>query len=132
MLGVSQDVAHDASTKVPQSLILRARECLSVMQPFLCDVVSCTSLETRKTYRAVFSEPKVVIPAATRELQTADVEMKETQADPAMMSQEVTSTSEAVTGKKRALEGGNPGISHADIAKDGVAKKKKKKNKSSS
>ena len=73
-----------------------------------------------------------MIPAATRELQTADVEMKETQADPAMMSQEVTSTSEAVTGKKRALEGGNPGISHADIAKDGVAKKKKKKNKSSS
>lgn len=27
VLGVAQDVAHDASTKVPQSLILRARRC---------------------------------------------------------------------------------------------------------
>ena len=30
ILGVAQDVAHDASTKVAQSLILRARECLHV------------------------------------------------------------------------------------------------------
>ncbi|PCH37146.1 PHP domain-like protein [Wolfiporia cocos MD-104 SS10] len=42
MLGLSQDVAHSAATKLPQSLIVRA--------------------QTRKTYRAVFSEPKVVIP----------------------------------------------------------------------
>ncbi|KAI0750690.1 RNase P subunit p30-domain-containing protein, partial [Daedaleopsis nitida] len=42
VLGVSQDVAHGASTKVAQSLVLRA--------------------QTRKTYRAVFSEPTVVIP----------------------------------------------------------------------
>ncbi|EJF61142.1 PHP domain-like protein [Dichomitus squalens LYAD-421 SS1] len=45
VLGVSQDVAHDASTKVAQSLVLRA--------------------QTRRTYRAVFSEPKVVIPSHT-------------------------------------------------------------------
>lgn len=42
ILGLAQNVAHDASTKVPQSLILRA--------------------QTRKTYRAVFSEPRIVIP----------------------------------------------------------------------
>ncbi|OCH91756.1 PHP domain-like protein [Obba rivulosa] len=42
VLGLPQDVAHDASTRVPQSLILRA--------------------QTRRTYRAVLSEPKVVIP----------------------------------------------------------------------
>ncbi|KAI0691478.1 RNase P subunit p30-domain-containing protein, partial [Cytidiella melzeri] len=42
MLDLAQNRAHDASTKTAQSLILRA--------------------QTRKTYRAVFSEPKVVIP----------------------------------------------------------------------
>ncbi|KZT06706.1 PHP domain-like protein [Laetiporus sulphureus 93-53] len=45
MLGLSQDVAHDAISRVPQSLILRA--------------------QTRRTYRAIFSEPKIVIPSAT-------------------------------------------------------------------
>ncbi|KAH9476298.1 Ribonuclease P protein subunit p30 [Psilocybe cubensis] len=42
LLGLSQDAAHDALTKTPKSLIIRA--------------------ETRKTYRAVLSEPKVVFP----------------------------------------------------------------------
>ncbi|EMD32364.1 hypothetical protein CERSUDRAFT_23264, partial [Gelatoporia subvermispora B] len=42
VLGLPQDAAHDASTRVPQCLILRA--------------------QTRRTYRAVLSEPKVVIP----------------------------------------------------------------------
>ncbi|KAF7791175.1 hypothetical protein EIP86_002186 [Pleurotus ostreatoroseus] len=42
VLGLAQDRAHDASTKTPQSLLLRA--------------------QTRKTYRAVFSEPRIVIP----------------------------------------------------------------------
>ncbi|KIK04031.1 hypothetical protein K443DRAFT_443707 [Laccaria amethystina LaAM-08-1] len=42
VLGLPQDAAHTASTKTPKSLVLRA--------------------QTRKTYRAVFSEPKLVIP----------------------------------------------------------------------
>ncbi|CAA7270305.1 unnamed protein product [Cyclocybe aegerita] len=40
--GLAQDAAHDASTKSPKSLVARA--------------------QTRKTYRAVLSEPKVVFP----------------------------------------------------------------------
>ncbi|KAF7302362.1 PHP domain-like protein [Mycena chlorophos] len=42
LLGLPQDVAHAASTKVAKSLVLRA--------------------QTRQTYRAVFSEPVLVIP----------------------------------------------------------------------
>ncbi|KAG5644440.1 hypothetical protein DXG03_008535 [Asterophora parasitica] len=42
LLGVAQDVAHSSLTKVSKSLVLRA--------------------QTRNTYRAVFSEPTVVIP----------------------------------------------------------------------
>ncbi|KAI0083889.1 PHP domain-like protein [Irpex rosettiformis] len=44
MLDLPQNLAHDASTKTPQSLVKRA--------------------QTRKTYRAVLSEPKIVIPKA--------------------------------------------------------------------
>ncbi|KDR79381.1 hypothetical protein GALMADRAFT_63615 [Galerina marginata CBS 339.88] len=45
ILGLAQDAAHDALTKTPKSLVIRA--------------------ETRKTYRAVLSEPKVVFPEAS-------------------------------------------------------------------
>lgn len=47
VLGLAQDAAHDASTRVPKSLVLRA--------------------ETRKTYRAVLSEPTLVVPLAVAE-----------------------------------------------------------------
>ncbi|KIP02763.1 hypothetical protein PHLGIDRAFT_78642 [Phlebiopsis gigantea 11061_1 CR5-6] len=47
VLGLPQNQAHDAATKTPQSLIARA--------------------QTRRTYRAVFSEPTVIIPAVTAE-----------------------------------------------------------------
>ncbi|KIM46946.1 hypothetical protein M413DRAFT_440507 [Hebeloma cylindrosporum] len=43
MLGLAQDAAHDASSKTPKSLIIRAK--------------------TRQTHRAVLSEPAVVFPA---------------------------------------------------------------------
>ncbi|KAH9918052.1 RNase P subunit p30-domain-containing protein [Fomitopsis serialis] len=42
VVGLTPDAAHHAATKIPQSLILRA--------------------QTRRTYRAVLSEPKIVIP----------------------------------------------------------------------
>ncbi|KAJ7729107.1 PHP domain-like protein [Mycena maculata] len=45
LLGLPQDVSHSASTKIPKSLVLRA--------------------QTRQTYRAVFSEPVLVVPGAT-------------------------------------------------------------------
>ncbi|KAF6742557.1 PHP domain-like protein [Ephemerocybe angulata] len=44
ILGLPQDAAHDASTRVPKSLVIRA--------------------ETRKTYRAALSEPTLVVPPA--------------------------------------------------------------------
>ncbi|TRM65378.1 RNase P subunit p30-domain-containing protein [Schizophyllum amplum] len=44
IVGLPQNLAHDTSTVVPKSLLIRA--------------------QTRKTYRAVLSEPKVVIPGA--------------------------------------------------------------------
>lgn len=42
LLGLAQNLAHDASSVTPKSLIIRA--------------------QTRKTYRAVLSEPKLVVP----------------------------------------------------------------------
>ncbi|KAI5832408.1 PHP domain-like protein [Schizophyllum commune Tattone D] len=42
IVGLPQGIAHDTSTLIPKSLLIRA--------------------QTRKTYRAVLSEPKVVIP----------------------------------------------------------------------
>ncbi|KAJ6601098.1 PHP domain-like protein [Mycena vulgaris] len=45
LLGLPQETSHSASTKVPKSLVLRA--------------------QTRQTYRAVFSEPVLVIPEET-------------------------------------------------------------------
>jgi len=44
-LGLAQNLAHDAATSTPKSIVLRA--------------------QTRKTYRAVFSEPKLVIPGTS-------------------------------------------------------------------
>ncbi|KAF5372307.1 hypothetical protein D9615_009319 [Tricholomella constricta] len=54
LLGLAQDVAHASLTKVPKSLVLRA--------------------QTRNTYRAVFSEPTVIIPEGT-ELSTPPIEV---------------------------------------------------------
>ncbi|KAF5309961.1 hypothetical protein D9619_010263 [Psilocybe cf. subviscida] len=45
ILGLPQDAAHEASTKTPKSMIVRA--------------------QTRKTYRAVLSEPTIVFPEGT-------------------------------------------------------------------
>ncbi|KAI0723185.1 PHP domain-like protein, partial [Earliella scabrosa] len=92
VLGVSQDVAHDASTKVAQSLILRA--------------------QTRNTYRAVFSEPKVVIPQTSATgMEPADVTMAEGTTPTAQVpvaapgtSGEAVPPAEGNNGKKRTLE----------------------------
>ncbi|RPD81229.1 PHP domain-like protein [Lentinus tigrinus ALCF2SS1-7] len=112
MLGVAQDVAHDASTKVPQSLILRA--------------------QTRNTYRAVFSEPKVVIPqsATATAAQPPEVEMGDDAQPTSEMTNETGATAQSTTvggtnGKKRVLE---TSPKQAEVGAEG-ARKKKKKNK---
>ncbi|KAH9918194.1 PHP domain-like protein [Epithele typhae] len=121
MLGVAQDVAHAASTKVPQSLILRA--------------------QTRKTYRAVFSEPKVVIPQAANPpaVEGADVEMEIgapiLEAEPSAPKAS-SPPGENANGKKRALIQSEQKVSAATTAAtqiaEGGARKKKRKNKLSS
>ncbi|KAF4609476.1 hypothetical protein D9613_012325 [Agrocybe pediades] len=89
VLGLAQDAANEASTKTPKSLVLRA--------------------ETRKTYRAVLSEPKVVFPSAStataaEEEAEPGTEVKETDA----LSQKriraesaATAPSETATKKKK-------------------------------
>ena len=62
VLGLPQDAAHTASTKTPKSLVLRARTPFSPLCPITLTDSFFLVVETRKTYRAVFSEPKLVIP----------------------------------------------------------------------
>ncbi|KAI0832312.1 PHP domain-like protein [Trametes gibbosa] len=107
VLGVSQDVAHGASTKVAQSLVLRA--------------------QTRRTYRAVLSEPKVVIPQDASTQDVPDTGMMQDQQPTAALSDQ--------SGKKRALEQSErsetiPPTQSVDSAgADNASRKKKKKNK---
>lgn len=60
MLDLAQDVAHGTMSREPQVLVLRARE-LIVMRMYYWMGLTFHE-ETRKTYRAVFSEPRLVIP----------------------------------------------------------------------
>lgn len=88
--------------------------------------------ETRRTYRAVLSEPKVIIPSVAVP-SAADVEMKEGEAQPPAPAEQ------GANGKKRPLEQGgsnDPALSDlsATTAQDGSnpdgasrTKKKKKK-----
>ncbi|KAL6303612.1 RNase P subunit p30-domain-containing protein [Sparassis latifolia] len=135
VLGLPQDVAHDAATKIPQSLILRA--------------------QTRRTYRAILSEPRIVIPGASASnteseplppplpertapetVQTASVAATSaagadapTTLETALESQD-TATQRA---KKRRRDGenddNNPGTSAtiSEVEKDGSSRKRKKK-----
>ncbi|KAH7929148.1 PHP domain-like protein [Leucogyrophana mollusca] len=48
LLGLARNIAHDASASVPKSLVLRA--------------------QTRRTYRAVLSEPRLVVPNRAEEI----------------------------------------------------------------
>ncbi|KAI9001117.1 PHP domain-like protein [Trametes punicea] len=120
ILGAPQDVAHNASTKVAQSLILRA--------------------QTRRTYRAVLSEPKVVIPEGSLMPQPGDDERAGGQQMPTPSVEPAASAAEdaPVNVKKRPLDqsvqaGTNPAAQPNDTEKEGRgtggASRKKKKNK---
>ncbi|PIL37048.1 hypothetical protein GSI_00740 [Ganoderma sinense ZZ0214-1] len=123
VLGVSQDVAHDASTKVAQSLVLRA--------------------QTRRTYRSVFSEPKVVLPSTdagetASQSAAANAEPEHSERMQIEESTEPTAPCAISTnGKKRALDQGlQGGVESTDQSKkdgtgEGGARKKKKKNRPS-
>ncbi|KAI0247403.1 PHP domain-like protein [Lactifluus subvellereus] len=105
-LGLAQNMAHDAATTTPKSLVLRA--------------------QTRKTYRAVFSEPKVVLsgPSAVVPAESGEtVEVKSSgewppEAAPAGVALEAS----AARLKKRARDGAEL----ADSSRTEGARKKRK------
>ncbi|EEB94613.1 hypothetical protein MPER_06542, partial [Moniliophthora perniciosa FA553] len=95
LLGLPQDASHAALTKEPKSLVLRA--------------------QTRKTYRAVLSEPTVVIPEGWQPQATT--------------AQEPISTPDPTssTGKKRPREEDTSMPKDAQSQITGEKKKKKRK-----
>ena len=60
-LGLAQNLAYDAASTTPKSLVLRARVYFPVAYSSTLTEQICEFPETRKTCRAVFSEPKLVI-----------------------------------------------------------------------
>jgi len=110
-LGLAQNIAHDAATITPKSLVLRA--------------------QTRKTYRAVFSEPTLVIPGPSVAEPSEGSESVETkpsgeqlpEAKPASVAQ-IVSTAPMQPQPKRARD-----IADCNIV--GSARKRKKGNKKS-
>ncbi len=58
MLGLTHDTAHEALVKSPKSLIARARKSFlyGCFMPLLIQFL----IETRRTYRAVLSEPALI------------------------------------------------------------------------
>jgi len=62
MLGLPQDLAHALGTTMLNLLSSVVARLMSLVQPLDFSVLS---LETRKTYRAVFSEPRLVILKST-------------------------------------------------------------------
>ncbi|EKM76699.1 hypothetical protein AGABI1DRAFT_78117 [Agaricus bisporus var. burnettii JB137-S8] len=106
MLGLPQDAAHAMSTTNAKSLVLRA--------------------QTRKTYRAVFSEPRLVVPDSSDQKTTTPSVPTEAASTAGVF---YPAPQAAPSSKKRALEDTNPGVvPDADLAdKQGVSKKKKQK-----
>ncbi|KAF9524916.1 RNase P subunit p30-domain-containing protein [Crepidotus variabilis] len=102
ILGLAQDATHEASTKTPKSLILRA--------------------ETRKTYRAVFSEPTVVLPEDSQIRSSVPGPVEQMEIDP---------DSSQVSVSKRPHEDSEPlNVPRQSAAAQPSKKKKKKPNKS--
>ncbi|KAJ7144800.1 PHP domain-like protein [Mycena crocata] len=96
LLGLPQDASHSASTKIPKSLVLRA--------------------QTRQTYRAVFSEPVLVIPEGSAPAPTTIDENS------------TRNASESGNEKKRPREEEVGNAAVPDPAENSSRKKKRKKN----
>lgn len=67
LLNIPQDLAHHALTTTPRSVTIRARADISLCTP-LHLFTKYVSIETRRTYRAVLSEPKAVVPEGSMDL----------------------------------------------------------------
>ncbi|KAJ3922508.1 PHP domain-like protein [Lentinula edodes] len=118
LLGLPQDAAHAACTSVPKSLILRA--------------------QTRKTYRAVFSEPVLVIPegytAPTQFPPAVSTQSRNPSAQLPSVSQPQTSGGQKKRPRDDDIVDSNQkqtgsGTSSGPIGQSGDKKKKRKKNK---
>ncbi|KAL0563583.1 RNA-binding RNA processing protein rpp1 [Marasmius crinis-equi] len=106
LLGLSQDGAHDASTKNAKSVVLRA--------------------QTRKTYRAVLSEPVIVIPEGYYPNEPSQV--PQLPSDEPVAPRTSTGTQPPPqNGKKRSREDDNPAATANSLAKGGEGGEKKKK-----
>ncbi|KAJ6520566.1 PHP domain-like protein [Mycena sanguinolenta] len=110
LLGLPQEVSQSASTKIPKSLVLRA--------------------QTRQTFRAVFSDPVLVVSQGTSSAAAATDGTLASSSSPAKQPVDVS------TQKKRPREedgedanrkNGNPGVSDA-LVEAMTRKKKRKKN----
>lgn len=66
MLDLAPDLAHGTMGKGPQALVLRARESTRIYPS--SQLRSTFHEETRKTHRAILSEPKLVIPSTQPQL----------------------------------------------------------------
>ncbi|KZT25528.1 PHP domain-like protein [Neolentinus lepideus HHB14362 ss-1] len=126
LLGLPQDVAHHAATTIPKSLVVKA--------------------QTRRTYRAILSEPKIVIPQQAVQPAAVPPIQADTPIVPAVSdtlpATEVTPSSESVpatnqpaagsagsgNSRKRALDTGDKGAVPSGEG-DGSERKKKKKKK---
>ncbi|KAI4523303.1 PHP domain-like protein [Schizophyllum commune Loenen D] len=117
IVGLPQNIAHDTSTLIPKSLLIRA--------------------QTRKTYRAVLSEPKVVIPnqsapptagANAQEPASAMQQEAPSEVPPAPSADAVTPTTPAARGK-RPREDGEDGSAPQPSSVDEKRKKKRRKQK---
>ena len=64
LLGLAQNLAHDASAVTPKSLVLRARQ---FWYPWMSSTLISFYSETRKTYRAILFEPRIVLPTSSSE-----------------------------------------------------------------
>jgi len=120
LLGLAPNLAHDTSTTTPKSLVLRA--------------------QTRKTYRAVLSEPRIIIPQTDNDnSMQASIQglstLSSTPADSSVTKQH-SSTQDAPPGHKRQREDADAEVAETNISEprkekqgEESARKKKRKNK---
>lgn len=67
LLDLTQDQAHEAISKAPKTIVIRARKS-NIYASSTSIRVEFFFVETRKTYRAVLSEPTLVIPQASMQV----------------------------------------------------------------
>ena len=62
LLGIPQNLSHESVTQTPKSVVLRARKSVRRCTGLGKSVSTIQPTESRKMYRAVLSEPKLIIP----------------------------------------------------------------------